>query len=141
MVQRTLVSVIAIVISFGLASSAGADPAIRIRPVGTTNAGTARFLIENATADTLVFATYDGGQLHNGLERLEQGRWVGEALGYCGLGVDDRPVTIAAGARHTVSAFVGRTSGTYRIRVQLTRQRDDGTALEEEILSEPIQVR
>lgn len=141
MLRPTLVAVIVIVSSLGLAASVGADPAIDIRPVGAANAGTARFLVENDTADMLELATYDGGQLHNGLERLERGRWVGEAVGYCGLGVDERPVTVAAGGRHTVSAYVGRTAGTYRIRVQLTRRRVDGTAVEEEIVSEPIQVR
>lgn len=141
MLRRTALALLALSVLLPPAS-AGADGDIRIRMVrrGAADSGTAHFTIANHTSDVLAYTTYDGGNLHNGLEHHEGGAWVAAGIGYCGLGMDGE-VTVAAGASQRVSAYVGTTPGTYRITVSLERRTAAGTTTTEEVVSDSFQVR
>jgi len=105
---------------------------------GRPHDGSGRFTLVNRTSDVLAFTTYDGGNVHNNVERLEGGHWVEVSLGYCGMG-EDGEVTVAAGARQQVNGYVGTTPGTYRIRLSVERRSASG-ARPEEIISTPFDV-
>ena len=106
---------------------------------GRAHEGSGRFTLVNRTSDVLAFTTYDGGNVHNAIERLEGGHWVDVSLGYCGMG-EDGEVTVAAGARRQVTGYVASTPGTYRIRLGVERRSASGSR-PEEIVSAPFDVR
>lgn len=112
-----------------------------LRIAGAARDGQARFRLVNRTADVLAYTSYDGGNVHNELERLEgSGAWSSVGLGYCGLGADGE-VLVPAGATHVLRAYVGSDPGTYRIRVTLERRPSSGSAAPATIVSEPFRVR
>ena len=127
---------------FVLPSGSRADGTIVLR-LATRNvasgAGSARFTLVNDTTDELAFTTYDGGSVHNEVEHLVAGAWVGVGLGYCGLGADGE-VTVAPTARRSVTAYVPAEAGRYRIRLRLERRAPNGTTASEDVVSAPFSV-
>jgi hypothetical protein len=112
---------------------------ITLTVTGRAHDGSGTFTLVNRSNDVLAFTTFDGGNVHNAIEHLEGGNWVDVALGYCGMG-EDGEVTVAAGARQRVTAYVGSAPGTYRIRLGVERRSASGSR-PEEIVSAPFRVR
>lgn len=106
---------------------------------GRPHDGSGTFTLVNRTSDVLAFTTYDGGNVHNAIERLEGENWVEVSLGYCGMG-EDGEVTVAAGARRQVTGYVGTTPGTYRIRLGIERRSASGSR-PDMITSAPFELR
>lgn len=121
---------------------ADGTPTVRLAtaavPAGQSEA---RFTFVNQTSDELSWDTYDGGSVHNGLERLEGGVWTEVGLGWCGMGIDRAPTVVRAGGRHTLSAYAGDQPGTYRLRFYFTRRLPDGSESHEDVASEPFSHR
>lgn len=118
-----------------------ADGTITVRLVGAVRAGAsdASFTLINQTPDAISFTTYDGGALHNGIERLENGAWTDVGLGYCGLGMDGE-TSVPAGQRTRVRAYLPQEPGTYRILVHVSRHSASGP-VPEVVVSAPFQRR
>lgn len=95
----------------------------------------AELTLVNQSGDELVYETWDGGTLHNDLERLEAGTWTSVGLGYCGLGLDGE-TSIAAGARGTLRAYLTAEPGTYRIVMHARRRDANGAMTDVEIRSD-----
>lgn len=136
---RTLAALLVISIAtFAPSITPAQTQQITLTASGRSHDGSGTFTLVNRSSDVLAFTTYDGGNAHNGIERLEGGNWVDVSLGYCGMGMDGE-VTVAAGARRQVTAYVGSEPGTYRIRLHVERRSASGTH-PEEILSAPFDV-
>ena len=118
-----------------------ADGTITVRLIGAIRSGAsdASFTLINQSPDAISFTTYDGGALHNGIERLDAGVWTDVGLGYCGLGMDGE-TRVAAGQRARVRAYLPQEPGTYRILVHVSRQTASG-AVPEVVVSAPFQRR
>lgn len=139
--RRSVLTVLALTAVLGPSALTRAQPGLaQLRIVGAPRDGSARFRLVNRTADALTYTTYDGGHVHNGLERREpSGVWTDVGLGYCGLGMDG-PVTVAARGAQAFQAYVGTAAGTYRIRVRLERRTASGASVTDEIVSDPFTV-
>ena len=144
--RRSVLSLLALTATLGPAvlgptAVVRAQPGLaQLRIVGRARDGQARFRLVNRTSDALTYTTYDGGSVHNGLERLDaSGAWTDVGLGYCGLGMDG-PVTGAPGGAQVFGAYVGTDAGTHRIRVRLERRTASGTTVTDDAVSEPFRV-
>lgn len=87
---------------------------------GAPRDGQATFRLTNRLAEAVLFASWDGGNVHNGLQQLVHGGWNDVGLGYCGLGRDG-DITVPPGGSHTFGAYVGSTVGTFRITLDVRR--------------------
>lgn len=106
---------------------ADADGEASLRLHGRPNVSTlsVSFDLTNHTNDELVYTTYDGGHVHNDLERLDGSNWVAVGIGYCGLGRDGE-VSVAAGGRQRITGYIDGTPGSYRATVHLERRTASG---------------
>lgn len=80
-----------------------------------------RVVVVNDGSESLSFWTYDGGYLHNGIERWDGSAWIDAAPGYCGLGFDEAITVVEPGHRTRVHAHFPTTPGTYRLTLTVQR--------------------
>lgn len=99
------------------------------------DASSAHFVLVNQTSDELVVTTYDGGNVHNAIERWDGTAWTSVGVGYCGLGEDGETV-VAPGGRFEADAYVGNALGQYRIVLHATRRTASGATSDVEIRSD-----
>jgi hypothetical protein len=119
------------------AASASAVDEPTLDWLGPETGNRGRFRLTNPSPDTLVFTTYDGGNVHNQLERRDaSGAWSRVGMGFCGLGRDGE-VRVRPGATQIVRGYVGETPGMRRIVLEV-EVRGAGARRSIEIVSAPF---
>lgn len=119
--RRRLVLAGLLALPIGLVERASAQAAqLRLRIVGRPREGQATFRLTNRSNEPVTYGSWDGGGVHNGLQRRVRGVWTDVGLGYCGLGREG-DVTVAPGRAQTFRAHVGTTPGSFRITLEVVR--------------------
>lgn len=104
----------------GVGPATAQNAPLELRIVGRPRDGQATFRLTNRLREAVRYESWDGGGVHNGLQRQVDGAWSDVGLGYCGLGREG-DVTVAPGGAQTFRAHVGTERGSFRITLDVVR--------------------